>query len=784
MTSLDDLKEGIELFGSWNPNIDIGEYTLTVKQTVDHHKDGGAWVFEPPPQKFTIGALRFSLTTSDVLACFPAPGSSTPSGRLLPYVSLRDPYLPWESRKCAPSNWGKAPSMALLVFADSEIAPDDLKTGQTSELLSQTPDGRLRPDLGSSDLPKAACTTLDLSPTDLLQHLPNPVNELPLLAHVRREIRTGVEGPEKPVVTPAHSAVISNRFPRTTISANSNAKDEPCHYTAHLVSLLGHENHLVDTEALMKSTKVRLVSLWSWQFTISAATEETYADAFSNMHNDSNTKGKNRLRFTPSQPVSQKVAKRLEAGYIPMPNRVATGENTAAWYRGPLGPWPPAKKAPSPQHTPFSCADEALVYSTNEGMLDISLAAAWNIGFQLVLSRRDLFGQLLTLQSVATHYALTLAMTARSPAGPAHFASAETLEADVLTDMMAPTPMRQRFDAMMTGAKRTTGSNRLGDDLTKALTEPSRQAVAFDSAPTPVANPDHSHPLVHHAAALLERPDVVSTLKRVLRQRHLHEAAEPEASEEKVAFDISADDNPPDTWLWDAVDLLGFLPPWYLVPMADAALPPDSIRFFSIDERWLSALADGMLAVGTHTTLDHALIPHLADVVFKPRHPDQDPACGLLMRSAIVRAWPHHPTVSKDPGGTEPVADNRDPGYFTIHGAKLITRTQISPDTVLLLFDKCPKEVTLQEPGHVLQFGLDGTDSKKLRDASGTVQGTPLKVFDDLLYDDAWPGHRREILKVTDLAKKLCNNVTDDPASFAYQMLNPPACLEIKLPVS
>ncbi|MGW1077670.1 hypothetical protein [Streptomyces sp. NPDC002537] len=764
----DKLDEGLELFNFWKANTDIGEYTLTVQQKVTHHKEGADWVFEPPnAQKFTVGDLRFSLSAADVTACFPAPDSVTPAGRLLPHVALRDPYLPWERGSHTPEGWGEAPGTALLVFAEGELNTDDVKPGQAFDLLAKTSQDPLPPNFETSEIPKVTCTTLDISPSDLLRLLPDPVKSLPFLTHVRREVRTAADGL---AAAPAVSAVIASRFPR-----------QPGRYIAHLVSLLGHEKNLMSPEKINGKKKVRLVSLWSWQFTISPPAE-TYAEAFKRMQEDSKKPMKNRLRFMPQPEVkiSEAVTQRLAAGYLPMPYRVASGEKTAGWYRGPLGPWPPVKSAFVAQHTPFTCADEALIYTDKDGTFDLSLAAAWSIGYQLILSRHDLFGQLLTLQNTVSRHTLTMVAAARTAEGQALLtgitdaAPGSSAHLALLADLADPPPMRLKFDQLMANTTRSGGS--LSGAITSALSGPPRPVMFSALAPAPAVETHHSLPAAPEAVALLDRPEATSALKSLLRQRLLRPS--PQSQEPAGAAAVGGG-GPVEEWLWDPVDLLGLLPAWYLVPMAEAALPSDSLRFFSIDHQWLSAFCDGMLAVGTHTALDEALTPLLAEVIFKPRTATQDPACGILMRSEVIRAWPHHPIAGKG-SSSHPIVIDKDPGYFSVQGgATLLARTQVSPDTVLLLFDKAPTTVTLQEPGHVMQFGLDTDTGKTKRNKDGIVQGSPVAVFDDYLYNT--PGHPKDVLDVSRFAPKICDNAAPTPASFAYQMLNPPAQLKISI---
>jgi hypothetical protein len=58
-----------------------------------------------------------------------------------------------------------------------------------------------------------------------------------------------------------------------------------------------------------------------------------------------------------------------------------------SWYAGPLSPGPPVPAASL--ELPAGCADELLVYHEKLGMLDITYAAAWELGRILALEHRE-----------------------------------------------------------------------------------------------------------------------------------------------------------------------------------------------------------------------------------------------------------------------------------------------------------------------------------------------------------------------------------------------------------
>ncbi|UUN30921.1 hypothetical protein [Streptomyces sp. FIT100] len=763
-TEPDSSGGGFEVYDAWLPPMETGTYSINVEQTV---KNTGSpsfeWNFQSGKQQFTVGALRYSLTPEDVQACSPAPDSSTPCGHLLPYISLRDPYLPW-TRTIADPKWTEVPALALLVLAEGESSPTDIQTGQARELIAPAspPDGVLLPDKGAGTPPEqATCTTIDLSVQAFRRLLPaDPQSTLPYLAHVRRQEPTPLNEGGMTPHWPACSEVIANRFPRT-LPGGANLPDSPCRYTAHLVSLLGHEDHLTETDLASKGRTVRLLSLWSWSFT-SIVDDESFTEALENMAEDS-LHSLNRLRFAPSsalpsgstsaqQQAAKEVTQRLNAGYVPISHIVATGEKTVSWYRGALGPWPPPPAPPS-AHRPFSCADEALIYSSADGMFDISLASAWTIGAQLVLSHRDLCDQLFILRHAGVKTLMTFAAATLSPAAGQLYEADLTTE--TLTQMTEPASLRAAFDTYMRRG--------LGDDITNVLREGRTPHLAAGTMPPRPA--PHRRALHDHAFSVLSQEHVPGTLATALR-RQFSSATTPNSKTQAWHEAYATEETGASEWEWNPTAMLALVPTWYLLPHAEAVLPPDSIRFFSIDQHWLSAFADGMLTIGAHTALDHALTPTVKEVIFTSVDPA--PACGVLIRSRIIRSWPLNVYDTHDANGL---------GIFTVGGsAKLITHRQLGPETVLLIFNETPKSLTLREPPHALEFGCDGSRwGKTLRDIYGTASGSKLTITNYLT--SPTDGRHPETVNITNLIKDMPKEPKVTPATFAFQMLNPPTTL-------
>lgn len=143
-------------------------------------------------------------------------------------------------------------------------------------------------------------------------------------------------------------------------------------------------------------TRVRLVSLHHWSFDCEPAApppagQAVLGEAGTGRHFAARAAAlvnkvedaRLRLRLPGLQPPEQA---RIDAGYVPLPHALRTGERTVSWYRGPLAPGlPPAPPEPT---LPASCADALLLYDPALGLFDTSWAAAWELGRQLAVADR------------------------------------------------------------------------------------------------------------------------------------------------------------------------------------------------------------------------------------------------------------------------------------------------------------------------------------------------------------------------------------------------------------
>lgn len=177
---------------------------------------------------------------------------------------------------------------------------------------------------------------------------------------------------------------------------------------------------------------------------------------------------------------------------------------------------------------------------------------------------------------------------------------------------------------------------------------------------------------------------------------------------------MSAGSEPPEEvvkWL-AKLSLLHGVPFNYLVP-DERMLPPESLRFFHVDNNWVDAVIDGAFSIGRATTASMEIdAPHLQSLLmgarqtaslFRKRKPslrayvnNSKSISGCLLRSAVLRGWP----------GLEMN------GYSDVDGKNEINKlrmVQLSEEVMLCIFDGEVQRVSVHEPPEALHAGVEGT---------------------------------------------------------------------------
>jgi hypothetical protein len=170
------------------------------------------------------------------------------------------------------------------------------------------------------------------------------------------------------------------------------------------------------------------------------------------------------------------------------------------------------------------------------------------------------------------------------------------------------------------------------------------------------------------------------------------------------------------SWL-SRLALLNGVPFNYLVP-DEKMLPPESIRFFYLDENWIGALTDGAFSIGRNLTdndtaaynLDKAVQPGAMQQVRKampnvrakifglPAPPPPAVITGFLLRSTIVSAYPTLGVYAYPLNWAAPA-----PGLDILRFERLGSHS----DTMICLISGDAYRVGIHESPQALHYGID-----------------------------------------------------------------------------
>jgi hypothetical protein len=629
-------------------------------------------------QTFTVRAPEFTIDPTTVMQAYPAGGSSDIYDQQLPFLTLADPGLPWE-RSLVPGSDAPPdhpmPWLALVLFAEGEVylqsaTNSPVATAKVSDLLEVDAGSTvLKPALPagwvSPELMASQCQIVTIPGATFNAVMPLKT-DLPCLAHCR-----AVNAPHEDQLL--HAVLIANRLP---VADTTTKPPAPRRYFAHLVSLEGFADYLgpnpkpiptrPGSSALMD---VQLVSLYNWTF---VSMPESFASFKTTLEqliaSEASTGGALRLPATPAPNLPPAAAQRLQDGYVALKFVAGSGDDTFAWYRGPLTPVVP-RPLPQVGRPPVAIshatsAEALMIYLAEQGVFDMSYAAAWNIGRNLALADAHFAEAINRYVRAARTAAATVAQRLALP----HFEGEQDPGA-----LLARDASRRRF------ADRV--GNGLGRDWTEALDRVRRsQRPSPDAASRSNGRGRHAAAAAAarhtHARALWARPEIAAAIRE-----HVGEQADPVAE-----------------WLAN-LSLLYPVPFSHLVP-DPRVLPVESIRFFYVDPDWIDALKAGACSIALHDSGDvtafRALHPHLTTAVTMT---------GMLMRSSLVASCPALVVAATAKGTPLKLARNDCP----------------SANVRLCLFAGIPDIVTLAQPYQGLLFGVDD-DGVVPRRVSGSAQ--------------------------------------------------------------
>lgn len=636
------------------PPLASGDYTIEVNQTLA--SVGNSDNTFNQKLHFSAAGPRFTLTPADIYSTFPPAGQTGRFDNTLPHIVLARRTLPWERTldgqpqdSAAPCPW-----MALLILSPSDSSDRKFPTIQAckvSDLLNPGEDIRGPQGLSLQvyESPDELCNTIDLS-SDLLKKIVPSKADLPYLAHVR-SVNTDNKETLSYLSEGCFSVVLANRFPESA-SGEIGARNMAC-----LVSLEGFEDCLYSHEISEK--KVRLAVLASWFFTCRGENDFkalmtdlddgkqgasgllSLSSAKQRARGDSKGRGHNE--------AAEMVRQAFERGYSGLNHSMRIGEKTVSWYRGPLIPLDVDKLQ---QYRFFPCADAALRYDPNYGLLETGYAAAWQLGRLLALQNRH-FAQAMYRyrKAVAQRIAMTIReeKTKRMFGVTSDETSSNFLEAQTLTTLRGLKELK---------CSETSGKGR--------------------------------HPW----------PD--SHSKEVTTDEFTSRLAED--TDTGVPDEVSE-------WLGRSLLLYG-IPFNYLVP-DERMLPPESIRFFYLDPGWLKCVIEGASSVGRSSTREETVdrylinailgrVPSAAASIRQAAQTDKTdavdfnwPLTGYLLRSQVVEGWQ----------GLEMSATGVDVNGAVIDPLPPLRIDRLSPDIMLCLFNGKVTRLEVKQPPEGMHFG-------------------------------------------------------------------------------
>lgn len=382
--SADALQFG--MYDHYIPGVKAGSYTLRIESSMRPSANAEALHDEVKELEFVVDAPRFALVgKEEVRACSPPHGGCADYRRMLPHIVLDKRALPWE-RPIDPETPAakdrSIPWMALLLLTKEEMVADGamlhdidvehLKKADEAGAPIYNP-WRDRRDASlpiDTDDEKRTVTVVDSS-ADLFRRVCPRINELSLLAHVRR-VRLDQKHDDHSGEEGDFAVLCCNRL----VQPGANV--------VLLVSLEGWRPWLERASDVSDASRVRVVVLHSWHFT------SDDGDGSFAAHVKKLDVGLFHDREAMEGVDDPTLESMMKQGYTAIAYQPEGTGKTFAWYRGPLSP---AADAPfDADHEPFYSADSAIVVEKSTGMLDISFSAAWQMGRLLALGSTS-FGQ-------------------------------------------------------------------------------------------------------------------------------------------------------------------------------------------------------------------------------------------------------------------------------------------------------------------------------------------------------------------------------------------------------
>ncbi|UAY54338.1 hypothetical protein [Arachidicoccus terrestris] len=373
---MNDKKKDITFYEFYQPPLESGDYLVSVSQQV---AGTGPHPFNQQFDthlSFAVQGIRFSLSPNYVQTVFPPSSAQGEFGSVLPHVVLTAKTLPWQ-RDLGIANQTEEdsltyPWLAVLVFDEGDPAPK-IHSGSLKD-LSDLPSGTLSYPgftLEYGQHETDPCRYIDV-PADLFTAIAPLSTEMQWLSSARLVSKVATQarvtdGVDTPL---GESAVVAGN--RLAVAGHKT--------TCCLVSLENMGEYLPDRTGLPTGTAaLRLVVLTQWFFS-SVAQPVTFRQYFEDLNH---TPATLQIPYAmASGTANESVKKALELGYTILPYHTRQGGDIYSWYRGPFLPFTTEQT----MTVPIPSQDALISYDPENGITDLSLSAAWQLGRLLALN--------------------------------------------------------------------------------------------------------------------------------------------------------------------------------------------------------------------------------------------------------------------------------------------------------------------------------------------------------------------------------------------------------------
>lgn len=346
---MDFQHQDFKLADDRKPAMEEGRYTITGRQTVSRPVSETFQI----QKEVCVAANTRTLAGQDVFSMYPSPEQQGDFAGTLPFLVLHDQTYPWLRHWRDDIGGRPVPWLALIVVSGEEgAAEQDVKNAELPGLKEQGVFFPLKEGEVTSCRDDDNIHILTI-PKQTYQNVMPEASDLPWLTHVKF---VDLSATEDSIAEQDgwFSTIIANRFIPSLEGRSLKS-------TVHLISVDGYLNGNIPADC----DRVRFISIYHW----SVYSEKTQEQSFVSLMNGI---GRN------SRSVEEQTLK---------PHYLRTGEKTYSRYHSPLLPYH-AERYENLGGEERYTADGRLIYDAQNGILDISYSAAFNLGRMISLSRR------------------------------------------------------------------------------------------------------------------------------------------------------------------------------------------------------------------------------------------------------------------------------------------------------------------------------------------------------------------------------------------------------------